>query len=226
MVQATAVRLGFTKTGNLQFISHLDLARTMSRAIVRAGVPIWYTEGFNPRPKLVFSLPLSIGTESVCEFVDFKITENMPFEEIAKRVEAEFAPEMRVNGVWAPERKLAEIGFAEYEIIINSEKADVDLANGIAQMLKQPLVVKKRSKSGEKDVDISPLIKTSEVVLENGYIRINTLLSCDSANYLNPEYVVRAVAERFGIDFEKPDTEYYSIMRKRVTLSDGVTDFR
>ena len=226
MVQATAVRLGFTKTGNLQFISHLDLARTMSRAIVRAGVPIWYTEGFNPRPKLVFSLPLSIGTESVCEYVDFKITENMPFDEIAKRVEAEFAPEMRVTGVWAPERKLAEIGFAEYEIVINSVKANEQIANGIAEMLKQPLVVKKRSKSGEKDVDISPLIKSAEVVFENGHIRINTLLSCDSANYLNPEYVVRAAAVKFGIDFEKPETEYYSIMRKKVTLSDGVTDFR
>ncbi len=226
MVQATAVRLGFTKTGNLQFISHLDLARTMSRAIVRAGVPIWYTEGFNPRPKLVFSLPLSIGTESVCEYVDFKITENMPFDEIAKRVEAEFAPEMRVTGVWTPERKLAEIGFAEYEIIINSVKADEDTAVGIAEMLKKPLIVKKRSKSGEKDVDISPLIKSAEVVLEDGHIRINTLLSCDSANYLNPEYVVRAAADNFGIDFEKPETEYYSILRKRVTLSDGVTDFR
>ena len=226
MVQATTVRLGFTKTGNLQFISHLDLARTMSRAIVRAGVPIWYTEGFNPRPKLVFSLPLSIGTESVCEFVDFKITENMPFDEIAKRVEAEFAPEMRVLGVWAPERKLADIGFAEYEIVINSASADEDLAKGISDMLKQPLVVTKRSKSGEKEVDISPLIKSAEVVFENGAIKINTLLSCDSANYLNPEYVVRAAADKFGIDFEKPETEYYSVMRKRVTLADGVTEFR
>ncbi len=226
MVQATAVRLGFTKTGNLQFISHLDLARTMSRAIVRAGVPIWYTEGFNPRPKLVFSLPLSIGTESICEYVDFKITENMPFEEIAKRVEAEFAPEMRVTGVWSPERKLSDIGFAEYEIIINSAKASEELAEKISEMLKQPLVVKKRSKSGEKEVDISPLIKSADVVFENGCVRINTLLSCDSANYLNPEYVVRAAAEKFGIDFDKPETEYYSIMRKRVTLADGVTDFR
>ena len=198
----------------------------MSRAIVRAGVPIWYTEGFNPRPKLVFSLPLSIGTESVCEYVDFKITENMLFDEIAKRVEAEFAPEMRVNGVWAPERKLAEIGFAEYDIVINSKKASDEMAKGISDMLKEPLVVTKRSKSGDKEVDISPLIKSAEVSFENGHVLIKALLSCDSANYLNPEYVVRATAEKFGIDFEIPETEYYSIMRKRVTLADGVTNFR
>ena len=93
-------------------------------------------------------------------------------------------------------------------------------------MIKQPIVVTKRSKSGDKEVDISPLVKSADVAFADGHILIKALLSCDSANYLNPEYVVRAIAEKFGIDFEAPATEYYSIMRKRVTLADGVTDFR
>ncbi|MBQ7822535.1 MAG: DUF2344 domain-containing protein [Clostridia bacterium] len=226
MVQATAVRLGFTKTGKLQFISHLDLARTMSRVVVRAGIPIWYTEGFNPRPKLVFSLPLSIGTESVCEFVDFKIVEDMTCEEIAKRIGAEFAPEMQVNGVWYPEHKIAEIGWAQYEIKINTSKASKELASGITELLSNPLIITKKSKSGEKEVDINPLIKSQEVNFIDGAIVINATLSCDSADYLNPEYVVKAVADKFGIDFEKVDSEYYSILRYGVKLADGVTDFR
>ena len=226
MVQAQSVRLAFTKTGKLQFISHLDLARTMSRIMVRAGVPIWYSEGFNPRPKLVFSLPLSIGTESVCEFVDFKIIEEMPFEEIARRVQAEFAPEMKVIGVWTPEYKFSQIGWAEYDIKLHTTLASYEAAKKVEKLLSEPLVILKKSKSGEKEVDIQPLIRKSEVAFEEGTILIRAMLSCTSADYLNPEYVVKEAGRVIGIDFDKVESEYYSIMRKSVKLEDGITDFR
>ena len=61
------IRLGFYKKGALQYISHLDLQRTFQRILSRAELPLWYTQGFNPHPKLVFGLPLPIGCESVCE---------------------------------------------------------------------------------------------------------------------------------------------------------------
>lgn len=53
------VRLKFRKVGDLQYISHLDLQRTFNRVIKRSGIPVWYTQGFNPHMKLVFSSPLS-----------------------------------------------------------------------------------------------------------------------------------------------------------------------
>ena len=59
-------RIGFYKVGDMQFISHLDLQRFMKRAFVRSGLPIWFSEGFNPHPKMVFSTPLSIGIQSEC----------------------------------------------------------------------------------------------------------------------------------------------------------------
>lgn len=226
MVQAKSVRLGFTKTGRLQFISHLDLARTMSRVIVRAGVPIWYTEGFNPRPKLVFALPLSIGTESVTEFVDFKITEDMSNEEIACRVAAEFAPEMKVNGVWYPERKFTELMYAVYDIEIHSGKICDGISREVGKMFTSPLMVMKRSKSGEKEVDLSSMIKKMTVKDTGKVLKITATLPCDSANYLNPEYIVKAIAEKLDIDFNKVETEYYSIMRCGAKLADGETDFR
>ena len=66
------VRLRFSKTGRLKYISHLDINRAMSRALKRAGIPLWYTEGFNPHPYMSFSLPLSLGVESLCESVDLR----------------------------------------------------------------------------------------------------------------------------------------------------------
>ena len=69
-VEHVAIRIKFTKTGALQYISHLDLHRTFSRLLVRCGVSIWYSEGFTPHPRLVFATPLSVGAESLCEYVD------------------------------------------------------------------------------------------------------------------------------------------------------------
>ena len=63
-VEHTALRIKFTKTGALQYISHLDLHRTFSRLLVRKNVPVWYSEGFTPHPRLVFATPLSVGAES------------------------------------------------------------------------------------------------------------------------------------------------------------------
>ena len=69
------VRIKFLKEGGLQYISHLDLVRTMHKIIVRSKLPLWYTEGFNPKPKMVFAAPLSIGTESKTEYMDLRLTE-------------------------------------------------------------------------------------------------------------------------------------------------------
>ena len=68
------VRLKFSKTGQAKYISHLDTNRVFSRAFSRAKINLWYTEGFNPRPYMSFSLPLSLGVESLCENVDIRIT--------------------------------------------------------------------------------------------------------------------------------------------------------
>ena len=90
------MRIRFKKVGSLQYVSHLDLVRTMHTIIVRAGLPLWYTEGFNPKPKMIFAAPLSIGTESVCEFMDVKLIDDMPAEEVMRRLNENMTDEMQV----------------------------------------------------------------------------------------------------------------------------------
>ena len=58
------MRIKFRKIGRLKYISHLDLQRTFSTGLIRAGIPVWYSKGFNPHPKLVFALTVSVGAES------------------------------------------------------------------------------------------------------------------------------------------------------------------
>ena len=70
------LRLRFRKIGRAIYISHLDLMQTMQRAFFRAELPLRYSEGFNPHPLISLALPLSVGTASECELMDFRLRED------------------------------------------------------------------------------------------------------------------------------------------------------
>ena len=76
------VRILFSKTGRAKYVSHLDLVRAMTRAVRRANIPLWYTEGFNRHPYLTFASPLSLGYEGLRESVDIRMEEAFPFDEL------------------------------------------------------------------------------------------------------------------------------------------------
>ena len=80
------VRIWFAKEGKVKYISHLDVMRCMSRAVRRARLPLWYTEGFNPHPYMMFALPLSLGFSSQCESMDIRIEGEMTDADIAGRM--------------------------------------------------------------------------------------------------------------------------------------------
>ena len=82
------IRTVYEKRDRAKYISHLDLNRCMQRAFRRAKLPIWYSEGFNPRLYLMFPLALSLGFESMCEIMDFNLREPVPFAELQDRLNA------------------------------------------------------------------------------------------------------------------------------------------
>ena len=214
------VRAKFYKVGNLQYISHLDLVRTMTRVLVRSHIPAWYSQGFNPRLKLTFSLPLSIGTQSECEFFDIRLTRSMDFDEIKSRLNESLTDEMKITDVYTPEHKFSEIAWSEYEIVIHSPSLDENSAAHMNAICTNPLIVMKRSKAGDHEVDISPFIKPRECESKSGELRLRALMSADSANYLNPEYLIRAACPRLGVTFDNLFEDYYSIVRKQVYFDD------
>lgn len=75
-----SVRLKFTKNGKIRFTSHRDLARIWERTLRVAGIPMIYSEGYSPRPRIAFGLALPTGSESDAEYIDFQIDDNQPFE--------------------------------------------------------------------------------------------------------------------------------------------------
>ena len=220
------VRLKFVKLGSLQYISHLDLQRTFNRVIVRACLPIWYTKGFNPHAKLVFSTPLSIGAQSVYEFLDIRIDRDMPCETIIERLNAELTEELKIVDAYIPENDFSQIKWASYEIKIFTSRANQELVKIIKDRMTQPLFMTKKTKSGDKEIDITQLIHSLHCEFDNdGFIKISCVLSASSTDYLNPELLISGLKRECDILDGSPLEERYEIIRTSL-MDDNFKLFR
>lgn len=218
-------RIKFRKVGSLQYISHLDLQRTLLRVLVRAKIPVWYTQGFNPHPKIIFGLPLSVGTESLTEFIDLRVDRDIPPDEIKERLNRELTDEMQVSEVYESPTPFREIAYASYEIVLNLKNPSDALADDLKKLFtKGPLFVTKKTKSGEKQIDLVPLVKKIDVVSDDSSIRLSLLLSAGDDSYLNPEFLIAEAKRALAILTDPHET--YSILRTKVYLADGITEFR
>ena len=195
------LRIKFKKTGNLQYISHLDLVRTVHKMLVRSKMPLWYTEGFNPKPKMVFSSSMSIGLQSECEFLDVKIIHDVELESVTDALNACSTDELVFLSAYYPTVKFTEIRWASYHISIETENPPENLACRCKEVLAgKPLVVNKFTKSGEKDIDISPSVFDVEAsYTEYGKAEIDLMIYSENGSFLNPEYLISALKDKLGI---------------------------
>ena len=219
------LRVKFYKKGNLQYISHLDLVRTMMKIIVRAKLPLWYTEGFNPKPKMIFAAPLSIGTESICEFMDIRMNEYIDPAEAMARINANMTNEMQVVEAYYPESKFTDLKWMSYRITINTLDLTDDIVERCNGLLSAP-VIEVQKKNSDKTADIRPLIRSASAVKDGDLMVINAVLSADPSAFLNPEYVIKALRDGTGI-LSSPDLtkEGYEIMRLNAYFED-MSEFR
>lgn len=222
-----SIRFKFIKVGRLQYVSHLDLVRTMMKVIVRAKLPLKYTEGFNPKPKVTFAAPLSTGTESVCEFMDIRLSEKIPAEEALRRMNENLTDELRVTEAYYPENKLTELGWLGYHMEISVPNATAALAEQINSLFSaEELVIMKKGKSGERPTDIKPFIREACAKYKSGNIELDCILSSSPEKFLSPENVIKLLKEKLGI--LKSDNlldEAYSIKRNSAYFAD-MTRFR
>ena len=217
------VRIRFRKVGNLQYISHLDLQRTFSRVLVRAGLPLWYTQGFNPHIKMVFALPLPLGCESECELLDVRLEREMTEREIMERLNEELTEELAVTAVYPAERKFTDIAFARYEYALTLPNADAERIRAVLSDAETTLT--KKSKSGEKEIKLCDYMRTLTVEPAEGGVRMTAMLAAGEGKVLTPEALIGALREKTGLLTGDPRTENYRILRRAFYLADGVTEF-
>lgn len=221
--QPKTVRIRFCKKGNLQYVSHLDLQRTIHRVLIRAGIPMWYTKGFNPHPKISFGYPLSIGTESECEFLDIRIEREISMENIVHQLNCELTDEMYVLEAYEAKTDAGDVAFADYTVKICTTGGSPAMAGKIAAVLcRDEVLMTKKSKSGDKEINIIPLIDQSKIGWcdETREVVMTLRLATGSARNLNPELLISALKRELGILGGDPTKEHYTIMRERFLTAD------
>ncbi len=212
------IRATFSKLDRAKYISHLDLNRTMQRALKRAGIPVWYTEGFNPHAYIMFPLALSLGVESKCEIMDIGITEEISFDEIKKRLNDVLPEGLKIYNVAFQEKKHTEIAFSEYKISLSSEYNGTDFCEKFDAFLnlEKIEIEKKTKKKGISLIDIKPLINRISKNISDDTLIIELRLPAGTQININPSLVLDA----FQAYIEKP-VEIISIERTKILCSDG-----
>ncbi len=218
-----AVRIVFSKNGPMTYLSHLDFARNMMRALVKSHLPVWYTEGFNPIPKLAFASPLSVGCRGEREIADIKVTTDISDGEILDTLRRNMPDGIGISEVYTAESKFRQIKWAENDIVVTAKNVDPRLPEKVEKLFESPVVMMKRTKSGERECDITKYIKRIGAKITDGGFVITAVTGADSEGYLNPEYIIAAVNREFSAE---GDGDYHIIVRKRLLLEDGITEFR
>jgi len=179
------VRVFYDKIGTIKYISHLDMNRVFLRIIRRSGIPVWYTEGFNPHPKINFALPLSLGFESTSEIMDIRIDDdNYPLDEVVERLSSVMPDGLTVKYAAEPVMKIGDIAYARFEI-------ETDGLPDLTEYFNQTeIVTMKRTKSGTKPTDIKPMIKDYSIAGN----KLILTLSAGAVN-LNPSLVLSTASE-------------------------------
>lgn len=189
----TDFRITFSKTGPLVFISHLDLAHTFVRAFNRASLPLRYSEGFNPHPKLVFALPLSVGMAGENEMCDVGLKVDMDKDEFEAKIRAVMPPHITIKSVCEASGKFKNVKSAEYLYTLPDT---VDILDKIKSFLaKDDITVTKKTKSGEKEINIKPQIFAFHAAEISGSTQLVLTVDASSEGYLNPEYIIKAMAD-------------------------------
>jgi len=162
------VRITFSKTGALRYIGHLDLNTIWERAARRAGLPLAYTQGFHPQPKMTFASALPLGFSSRCEVMDMRFNQEIDLTLLSVQLQ-DVMPSgigiLKVENIdeLAPQLQI-QILSAEYEVTLTEAVDASELKRKIDEAMASPSLPRERR---GKSYDLRPLIEKLELTSEN-----------------------------------------------------------
>lgn len=207
-------RIQYERNNDAKFISHLDLMRTMNRALRRAEAPLQYTQGFNPHSIMTVALPLSVGITSRCEYLDVTFSDSVDTEKFKDKLNSVMPSGICVKKILLSDemRAFKHIETAEYEVSFKSDKAPD--CQGFLNM--GSAVMNKRTKSGEKEEDILPDIHSLTCAEKDGRYIVTMRINAGSKRNLKPELVMAALEK-----FQQVKAEKMQIQRTNIFFDDG-----
>ena len=202
----------FSKTDYIKYTSHLDLLRLFKRAFRRADIPVSYSNGFNPHPRMGFCQPLSLGYSGLNEIIEFQTDTDKGrrrwMEELQKCLPSGI--KLIRFGLIADGQKTlaASVYAADYSIVFPVPYALMDFDKVLTEFLEQDKILcDKKMKSGKiSEVDIKGKIRSIDTRAENGRLAIDCCLDSGSDSNLSPELLIKAF-----LVYALPYTERYDI---------------
>lgn len=188
----------FRKTGNAVYISHLDLMRLFQRSFKRAGLPLTHTHGFNPRPSVSIALPLSVGVESHCELLDFDLDgESVSCDDIYSRLNSALVEGVKVLSVYEDGAKIKHLAYLDCRIDLEYDAGIPEHAqSAITELFSKPsLTVEKKSKNGNTEQDLIPMIRSLRLVKQDEHTLCIFARVCCQNPTLNPSQLVAAITK-------------------------------
>lgn len=195
----------FTKEENIKFISHLDVLKTIQKNIRRAGLPIEYSQGFNPHMNTSIAQPLSVGVYSNGEYMDMVLITEVDEKEIVDKLN-ETAPSgikylsaraiPYIEGEKKVPQAMALIDAARYTIKVkytDVSKLEEEM-NKLLEVEEWNTI--KKSKKGEKEVDIRTFIKEISFWTKEEYLVLNVVISTGSREHLSADLLVQYIQDK------------------------------
>ena len=162
------VRITFSKTGALRYIGHLDLNTIWERAAWRVGLPLAYTQGFHPQPKMTFASALPLGFSSHCEVMDMRLNEDMDLTSLSAQLQNAMPSGIGIlNAQSIDEREpplQTQIVSAVYEVNLTEAVDSLELKRKIDEVMASSSLPRQRR---GKSYDLRPLIEKLELIPEN-----------------------------------------------------------
>jgi radical SAM-linked protein len=189
------IRVEFSKTEAMRFTSHLDLYRAWERLLRRAGLPLIFSQGYNPRPKLQLAAPLPLGITSRVEIIDFWLSDG-PYEldELKSRLAASQPPGIEIQSVDSVDPSAPplqkKVSAAEYQVQLLDHVPQLD--KQIEILLASEAIIRQRR---GKTYDLRPLVQ--KIIISNGEsTHLHMQLNAKEGSTGRPEEVLLALGIR------------------------------
>ncbi len=194
------VRIKFAKSGVMKYVGHLDIMRYFQKAIRRSGLPIKYSEGFNPHQIMSFAAPLGVGITSEGEYLDIELKEEIPCKDILERLQATMVEGMDIRKVsYLPEKAqnaMSSLAAASYFLTYKHPEQFVYSLDELQKAKEafydnaKEISVIKKTKKGERELNLKPLIYDFDITKTEDKISFYLYVSTGSTDNIKPEFVL------------------------------------
>ncbi|MBR5058675.1 MAG: TIGR03936 family radical SAM-associated protein [Clostridiales bacterium] len=192
-------RASFSRDGGTSFLGHLDLMTCFERAARRAGLPILYSQGYNPRPMMVFALPLGVGIETRCDYLDVSLKCPYDADQFVKELNEYLPTGLRLlASKQIPEPKdsiMSIVTTAFYRFEAKGIREAMKKAMGV-----ETLIVTKIAKGKEKQTDIRPLLISLSQASDGDPDSVEFYAFAGSERNVRPDLILSSLSKYCGMD--------------------------